>query len=137
VSAVGERHTYTVPGKDTQIRIESEQWFSPELGVVVMNAMSVWVSPKANMKVTYRLQITRGEPDPALFRVPRVMRCARWSGKSRSVASAMDSVDSLSDEFNNINTGTRNHERAKCRSLSAGSLAGRHRAGRIEAAALS
>ncbi len=70
VSAVGERRTYTVPGKDAPIRIESEQWFSPELGVVVMNAMSVWVSPKANMKVTYRLQITRGEPDPALFRVP-------------------------------------------------------------------
>ena len=35
-----------------------------------MNAISVWVSPKANMKVTYRLQITRGEPDPVLFRVP-------------------------------------------------------------------
>jgi hypothetical protein len=70
VSAVGERRTYTVPGKDAQIRIESEQWFSPELGVVVMNAMNVWVSPKANMKVTYRLQITRGEPDPAQLRVP-------------------------------------------------------------------
>src|SRR6185436_17035421 len=70
VSAVGERHTYKVPGQDAPIRIESEQWFSPELGVVVMNAISVWVSPKANMKVTYRLQITRGEPDPALFRVP-------------------------------------------------------------------
>lgn len=70
VSAVGDRRAYTLPGKDGQIRIESEQWFSPELGVVVMNAMSVWVSPKSNMKVTYRLQITRGEPDPALFRVP-------------------------------------------------------------------
>jgi hypothetical protein len=70
VSAVGERRKYTVPGKDAQIRIESEQWFSPELGVVVMNAMSVWVSPKANMKVTYRLQIIRGEPDPAQLRVP-------------------------------------------------------------------
>jgi hypothetical protein len=70
VSAIGERRTYTVPGKDAPIRIDSEQWFSPELGVVVMNAMSVWVSPKANMKGTFRLQITRGEPDPAQFRVP-------------------------------------------------------------------
>ena len=70
ISAVGERRTFTVPGKDAPIRIESEQWFSPELGVVVMNAISVWVSPKANMKVTYRLQITRGEPDPAELRVP-------------------------------------------------------------------
>ena len=70
VSAVGERRTYTVPGNDAQIRIESDQWFSPELGVVVMNAMSVWVNPKANMKVTYRLQIIRGEPDPAQLRVP-------------------------------------------------------------------
>lgn len=70
VSAVGERRTYTVPGKHAQIRIESDQWFSPELGVVVMNAMSVWVNPKANMKVTYRLQIIRGEPDPAQLRVP-------------------------------------------------------------------
>jgi hypothetical protein len=70
ISAVGERRAYTLPGKDAQIRIESEQWFSPELDVVVMNALSVWVNPKANMKVTYRLQITRGEPDPTLFRVP-------------------------------------------------------------------
>jgi hypothetical protein len=70
VSAVGERRTYAVPGKGAQIRIESDQWFSPELGVVVMNAMSVWVNPKANMKVTYRLQIIRGEPDPAQLRVP-------------------------------------------------------------------
>jgi hypothetical protein len=69
VSAVGERYAYTVPGKDAPIRIESEQWFSPELGVVVMNAISVWVSARANMKVIYRLQITRGEPDPELFRV--------------------------------------------------------------------
>ena len=70
VRAVGERRTYTLPGKKAPIRIESEQWFSPELGVVVMNAVSVWVSPKANAKVTYRLQVTRGEPDPALFHVP-------------------------------------------------------------------
>ena len=70
VSAIGERHTYTVPGRDAPIRIESEQWFSPELGVVVMNAVSVWVSPKANLKATYRLQIIRGEPDPSQFRVP-------------------------------------------------------------------
>jgi hypothetical protein len=70
VSAVGERRKYTVPGKDAPIRIESEQWFSPEFGVVVMNAINVWVSPKARMKVTYRLQIIRGEPDPAQFRVP-------------------------------------------------------------------
>ena len=70
VSAVGERRAYTLPGKDAQIRIESEQWFSPDLGVVVMNALSVWVNRKANMKVTYTLQITRGEPDPTLFRVP-------------------------------------------------------------------
>ena len=70
VSAIGERRTYTVPGKDAQIRIESDQWFSPEFGVVVMNAMSVWVNPKANMKATYRLQIIRGEPDPAQLRVP-------------------------------------------------------------------
>ena len=70
IRAVGERRAYTVPGKKAPIRIESEQWFSPELGVVVMNVFSVWVSPKVNLKVTYRLQVTRGEPDPALFRVP-------------------------------------------------------------------
>ncbi len=70
VAAVGERRAYTLPGKDGRIRIKSEQWFSPELGVVVMNALSVWVNPKASMKMTYRLQITRGEPDPTLFRVP-------------------------------------------------------------------
>jgi hypothetical protein len=70
VAAVGERRAYTVPGKDAPTRIESEQWFSPELGVVVMNAISVWVSSKANMRVTYRLQIVRGEPDPVQFRVP-------------------------------------------------------------------
>ena len=70
VSAVGERRAYTVPGKDAPIRIESEQWFSPDLGVVVMNAVSVWVNPKANLKMTFRLKVSRGEPDPAEFRVP-------------------------------------------------------------------
>lgn len=70
IGAVGKRHTYTLPGKQEPIRIESEQWFSPELGVVMMNVMSVWVSPDINMNVTYRLQATRGEPDPELFRVP-------------------------------------------------------------------
>ena len=70
VPAVGERRAYTLPGKHAPIRIESEQWFSPELGVVVMNALSVWVNPKASMKKTFRLKLTRGEPDPTLFRVP-------------------------------------------------------------------
>jgi hypothetical protein len=70
IRAVGKRHTYMLPGKKEPIRIESEQWFSPELGVVIMNVMSLWVSSDINMKVTYRLQATRAEPDPELFRVP-------------------------------------------------------------------
>jgi hypothetical protein len=74
IHAVGKRHTYTLPGKKEPIRVASEQWFSPELGVVMMNVMSVWVSSDINMKVTYRLQATRGEPDPELFRVPEDYR---------------------------------------------------------------
>jgi hypothetical protein len=70
IRAIGARRTYTLPGTAEPIRIESEQWFSAELGVVVMNVMSTWISPKLNLKSTYRLQATRGEPAPALLRVP-------------------------------------------------------------------
>jgi hypothetical protein len=44
-----------------------EQWFSPELGVVVQNTQRSGIGGEIN----YRLeQIVRAEPDAALFQVP-------------------------------------------------------------------
>jgi hypothetical protein len=71
VSATGTRTTTIIPvgaiGNAQEIRIVSEQWFSPDLQVLVMTRHS---DPRSG-ETTYRLtNIVRAEPDPALFIVP-------------------------------------------------------------------
>lgn len=70
VRAVGTRLEYRVPGKGRPIRIDSEQWFSRELGLVIESRMNVAVSSELGLATTYRLQVELGEPDAALFAVP-------------------------------------------------------------------
>ena len=54
-------------GNEQPITVRSEQWFSPELGVVVASTQH---DPMMG-DTTYRLeQISRAEPDPSLFTVP-------------------------------------------------------------------
>jgi hypothetical protein len=71
VRAEGSRTTTIVPagaiGNQQEIRIVSEQWFSPDLQVLVMTRHS---DPRSG-DVTYRLSnIIRAEPGAGLFDVP-------------------------------------------------------------------
>jgi hypothetical protein len=71
VRAEGSRTTTTIPagqiGNEREIKAVSEQWFSPDLQVLVMTKHS---DPRSG-ETTYRLtNILRGEPGAALFEVP-------------------------------------------------------------------
>lgn len=71
VEAEGSRTTTTIPagqiGNDLPINIVSEQWYSPELQLLVMTKHS---DPRTG-ETTYRLtNINRAEPDRSLFEVP-------------------------------------------------------------------
>jgi hypothetical protein len=71
VSASGTRTTTTIPagavGNEQPITIVSEQWFSPDLRVLVLTRHS---DPRVG-ETTYRLtNISRAEPDRALFQAP-------------------------------------------------------------------
>lgn len=71
VTATGTRTTTVIPagamGNEQPITVLSEQWFSADLGVLVMTRHS---DPRVG-DTTYRLLgISRNEPDRALFQVP-------------------------------------------------------------------
>lgn len=71
VNATGKRITRTVAagveGNDRAIQVVTETWTSPDLQVVVMSKTS---DPRFG-ESTYQLtNITRAEPDPAMFTVP-------------------------------------------------------------------
>jgi hypothetical protein len=71
VVATGTRTTTEIPagaiGNEQPIKIVSEQWFSPELQVLVMTRHS---DPRAG-ETTYRLTgVVRAEPPRSLFEVP-------------------------------------------------------------------
>ena len=71
VQAQGTRTVVTIPagaiGNQAPIEMVSEQWYSAELGTVVMSRRS---DPRFG-ETTYRLQnIVRAEPAPELFQVP-------------------------------------------------------------------
>jgi len=71
VAATGTRTTTIIPagaiGNTQEIRVVSEQWFSPDLQVLVMTRHS---DPRSGEN-TYKLtNIVRAEPDPGLFVVP-------------------------------------------------------------------
>jgi len=71
VTATGTRTTWTIPagaiGNLQPIKIVSEQWFSPDLQLLVLTKHS---DPRTGENI-YRLQsIVRAEPDRSLFTVP-------------------------------------------------------------------
>jgi hypothetical protein len=71
VAATGTRTTTVIPagaiGNAQEIRVVSEQWFSPDLQVLVMTKHN---DPRTGEN-TYKLtNIVRAEPDPGLFVVP-------------------------------------------------------------------
>jgi cytochrome c556 len=71
VEAIGNRSTFTIPageiGNTRPIEIVNEEWYSPELDLMVLTKRS---DPRTG-ETTYRLtNLTRNEPDRALFEVP-------------------------------------------------------------------
>jgi hypothetical protein len=71
VTAKGTRTTTVIPagaiGNEQPITVVSEEWFSPDLKVLVMTKHA---DPRSG-ETTYRLTgIMRGEPDPSLFDLP-------------------------------------------------------------------
>jgi len=71
VVASGTRRTTTIAagaiGNEQPIKIISEEWFSPELQILVMTEHS---DPRTG-RSTYQLSdINRNEPDPSLFQIP-------------------------------------------------------------------
>lgn len=71
VEAEGTRTTLTIPagqiGNDLPINVVSEQWYSPELQLLIMTKHN---DPRSG-ETTYRLtNINRSEPDRSLFEVP-------------------------------------------------------------------
>ena len=71
VMAKGTKVTHTIPagtiGNDGPIVITTESWFSPELKVLVMSKSNDPRMGETSYKLT---NISRAEPDPALFRIP-------------------------------------------------------------------
>jgi hypothetical protein len=71
LKVTGTRQEFTIPsgavGNEQPIVVSSEQWFSPDLGVVVSSS----VRDPMMGDTTYKLeQVSRNEPDPTLFAVP-------------------------------------------------------------------
>jgi len=71
VTAEGVRDTRTIPagaiGNEKPIAITSETWTSPDLQMVVLSKRN---DPRFGETVYKLTEITRGEPDPALFQIP-------------------------------------------------------------------
>lgn len=75
VSAQGKRDTVTIPageiGNEKPIEIVSETWYSPDLHATVMRKHS---DPRSGETVFQLTNISRAEPDPALFQLPEGMK---------------------------------------------------------------
>ncbi len=71
LKVTGSRREFTIEagsiGNEQPIVVRSDQWFSPELGVVVSSTHHDPMMGDTSYKLE---QITRAEPDPALFAVP-------------------------------------------------------------------
>lgn len=90
VNAEGVRITITIPagqiGNDLPINIVSEQWYSPELQLLVMTKHS---DPRTG-ETTYRLtNINRAEPDHSLFEVPSDYTMRNVAEEKRRTAEEM------------------------------------------------
>ncbi|MEI9974122.1 MAG: hypothetical protein WDO73_19960 [Ignavibacteriota bacterium] len=81
VQASGVRVTRTIPagqiGNAQPIQVISETWRSPDLQVPVMTKI---IDPVHGNVTTQLINITRSEPDPALFQVPSDYTVTRGHG---------------------------------------------------------
>ena len=71
LEVTGTRQEFTLPagaiGNEQPIVVSSEQWFSPDLGVVVASTVRDPMMGDTSYKLE---QVSRNEPDPALFTIP-------------------------------------------------------------------
>ncbi|RPI22480.1 MAG: hypothetical protein EHM61_22175 [Acidobacteria bacterium] len=71
LEAEGKRTTITIPagqiGNEQPIIITSEQWYSPELQTIIYSKRD---DPMAGTTIYRLTNISRAEPDPALFQLP-------------------------------------------------------------------
>jgi hypothetical protein len=71
LSVQGKRITHTIPaghiGNDLPIQVVTETWYSPELQTTVMSKTN---DPRSGQTVYQLTNVSRAEPDPALFQVP-------------------------------------------------------------------
>ncbi len=69
--ATGQRRQYSIPvgaiGNEKPIQLTVEQWFIPELSLVVARSSKASLGGELGNQVE---NIVRGEPDPALFLIP-------------------------------------------------------------------
>jgi hypothetical protein len=83
VTAVGTRRQYTLAagalGNEKPIGITIEQWFSPDLGMIVSKTGRATTGGTSS----YRLEhIVKGDPDPVLFTIP-----AEYTRQESAIAS--------------------------------------------------
>ena len=71
---VGSRRVHVVRvgalGNGSPITVTAEQWFSPEMGVVVMHSEASSTDLRMDEMTSRLHQVSRTEPNPALFTVP-------------------------------------------------------------------
>jgi hypothetical protein len=71
LKVTGSRREFTIEagelGNEQPMVVSTEQWFSPDLGVVVASSHHDPMIGDTNYKL---VAISRGEPDAALFKVP-------------------------------------------------------------------
>ncbi len=86
VTVQGKRVTRTIPageiGNDRPLEIVTETWFSPDLQVVVLSRTS---DPRSGDSVYKLTNVSRVEPDPALFQVPADYQVREDRGEPGSV----------------------------------------------------
>ena len=88
VLATGKRTTTVIAtgkiGNDQPITIVHEEWYSPDLKVVVKSVDS---DPRSGERTMELEGVTRGDPDPALFHAPEGYTVKDLAGALKSVSS--------------------------------------------------
>jgi hypothetical protein len=75
----GVREVQTIPGENKEIVITDEYWYSQDLRI---NMMIKHDDPREGTVTLTVTQVTRTEPDPALFEIPEGFKPARAVGES-------------------------------------------------------
>jgi len=75
----GIREVQAIPGENKETVITDEYWYSQDLRI---NMMIQHVDPRERTVLLTVTQVTRTEPDPALFEIPEGYKPARAAGET-------------------------------------------------------